>query len=248
MKRPKSYPSVKTASAEQHAGMVREIFSTIPERYDSLNHILSLRRDVMWRRFAVNRICLFRTNRFLDVATGTADLAVEAALRYPDARVVGLDFTGEMMALGKKKVQGKNLSGKIRFVKGDALALPFSSNTFDAAGIAFGIRNIPQKIQALEEIKRVLVPGGQLLILEMTLPRRPLFQRAFDLYMKRVALLLARALSPNPEAYAYLADSITHFPPARRFTALMAEAGLRHVKAYPLTLGMTHLFIGHKPF
>lgn len=141
----KRYLSVKTASAAQHREIVKDIFSTITPRYDSLNHVLSLRRDVMWRRFAVSRICLFRTYRFLDVATGTADLAMGVVLRYPHARVVGLDLAGEMMA------------------------------------------------------------------------------------------------------YAYLADSIANFLPPRRFLALMAEAGLEHVQAYPLTLGITQLFVGQKP-
>jgi len=227
--------------------MVKEIFSTINRKYDFLNHFLSLRRDIAWRRCAVKKMRFFRTYRFLDVATGTADLAIEAALSHPKTQVVGLDFVQEMMDLATQKIQRKNLSARIGILKGDALHIPFPSHSFDAAGIAFGIRNIPDKRGALKEMTRVVVPGGQVLVLEMTSPRILFFKEIYAIYAKTILPLLARAFSPNPSAYYYLWDSISNFPEPHDFTRFMRQAGLVNVEMYRLTLGITHLYIGYKP-
>lgn len=241
------YPSVKKIDRALHVAMVREIFSSIPGRYDFLNRFLSARRDVAWRRFTVKHVRFFRTNCFLDVATGTADLAIEAALRYPRVRVLGLDFSEEMMDIGKEKVAGHHLSERIDFIRGDALQLPFPSESFDAAGIAFGIRNIPDKGRALMEMSRVVVPGGRVMVLEMNFPDKPLFRPLYRIYLNVILPLLARAISPNPNAYRYLADSVMHFPPPDRFKAMMTDAGLSGVKCNPLTLGIACLYVGTKP-
>jgi demethylmenaquinone methyltransferase/2-methoxy-6-polyprenyl-1,4-benzoquinol methylase len=243
----KKYPSVKEVDPVRHVAMVKEIFSTIPERYDFLNHLFSLRRDVAWRRFAARRMGFFRLNRFLDVATGTADLAIETALRHPEIRAIGLDFTEEMMDLGRDKVARRGLSARIRFLKGNALHMPFSSGSFDAAGIAFGIRNIPNKGTALREMQRVVVPGGQVLVLEMNFPKSPFFRPLYHVYLNTLMPLLTRAVSPNPDAYRYLSDSIMNFPRPEGFKALMEEAGLCRVETHALTLGITYLYVGYKP-
>lgn len=227
--------------------MAKEIFSTIPEAYDTLNRLVSLRRDVAWRRFAVMKICPFQTNRFLDVGIGTADLAIEAALRNPRLHVVGLDFTEEMITLARKKVEKKRLEKRIDLLKGNALALPFSSDSFDAAAVAFTIRNVPDKLGVLREMFRVVIPAGQVLILEMSFPRTPFLGRLYHIYLSKIVPLAARALSPNPEAYLYLADSIVNFPSPEEFKQRMEHAGLLHVEIYALTGGIAHLFVGHKP-
>ncbi|MBK5100769.1 MAG: ubiquinone/menaquinone biosynthesis methyltransferase [Desulfobacteraceae bacterium] len=241
------YPSVSQVSDAQLVNIVKEIFCTINPKYDFLNHFLSLRRDVAWRRFAVRKMRFFQTYRFLDVATGTCDLAMEAALRYPDIQVVGLDFVEEMMCVGLEKIQTKNLSQRIRILKGDALHIPSPPHCFDVAGIAFGIRNIPDKINALKEMLRVVVPGGQVLVLEMTSPQNPFFRGIYTMYLKRILPGLARAFSPNSRAYHYLWDSIMNFPAAHNFALLMERAGLVEVETHALTLGITHLHIGYKP-
>jgi len=227
--------------------MVREIFSTITGRYDFLNRLLSLRRDVAWRRFTGRKMTFFKTGRLLDVATGTADLAIEAALLNPEARVVGLDFVPGMMALGKRKIAGKGLSGRVGLVEGDALSLPFGENSYDTVSMAFGIRNIPDRMRALKEMKRVAVPGGQVMILEMTTPRGPLFRRLFTLYLNRILPRISGLFTSNQEAYQYLADSIMNFPSPAEFARLMREAGLEKVTAHPLTMGITYLHVGQKP-
>jgi len=241
------YPSIEQINDADRIRMVKDIFATITGKYDFLNHFLSLRRDVAWRRFAVSQMQFFNTRRFLDVATGTSDLAIEGALCYPDIRVTGVDFVREMLDQGVKKVEKRGLSQRIDLIKGDALHLPFPDNSFDTAGIAFGIRNIPDKARALKEMRRIVVAGGQVLVLEMTFPRIPCFRQFYDLYLNRILPLLARTFSPNPGAYHYLGESIMNFPSVMGFAGMMKDAGLANVKTHVLTLGICRLFIGHKP-
>ena len=162
------YPPVNTITDNERIGMVREIFSTITGKYDFLNHLLSLRRDVAWRRFAAKKMRFFKTSRYLDVACGTGDLSIAAALEHPQISVAGIDFVGDMVQAGKSKMEKKNMTERVMLMQGDALHIPFGNNTFDVTGIAFGIRNIPDKEQALKEMLRVTVAGGQIMILEMT--------------------------------------------------------------------------------
>jgi len=240
------YPLVAEVTDAEYIGMVREIFSTITERYDFLNHFLSLRQDIAWRRSAVRKMRFFRTYRFLDVATGTADLAIDAARNHPSIQVTGVDFMQEMMDVGRIKIEKKRLLDRIRLLMSDALNLPFPDNSFDVAGIAFSIRNIPNKIRVLREMIRVVVPGGQVMVLEMTFPRSRVLGGIYRVYLNRMLPTLARAFSPNPAAYCYLADSIMNFPSAEDFARLMDEVGLRKVGKFPLTLGITHLYVGMK--
>ncbi|HBA53832.1 MAG TPA: bifunctional demethylmenaquinone methyltransferase/2-methoxy-6-polyprenyl-1,4-benzoquinol methylase, partial [Syntrophorhabdus aromaticivorans] len=149
--------------------------------------------------------------------------------------------------VGKKKVDRAGLSDRITLASGDALHLPFRDNTFDVAAMAFGIRNIPDRKGALREMARVVVPGGQIMILEMTFTRNRLFRAAYNIYLNRILPGLARRFSANPGAYHYLADSIMNFPTPDQFTALMEESGIEAVDAYPLTLGVTYLHVGVKP-
>ncbi len=241
------YRPVHEMTPSEQVGMVREVFATIPRRYDFLNRFFSLRRDVAWRRFAVRKMRFFKTLRFLDVATGTADLAVETVRRHPPVRVAGLDFVLEMMAVGRQKIRRNKMADRIGLIQGDALFLPFDDNIFDVAAIAFGIRNIPDRRRALEEMKRVVVPGGQVMALEMNFPRHALFRRFYDLYLNHLLPRMARLFSRNPAAYRYLGDSIKEFPSPNKFAHLMAEVGLTGIEKYSLTLGITYLYIGVNP-
>ena len=240
------YPSVKAATDEDRIGMVKEIFSTVTGRYDFLNHLLSLRRDIAWRRFTTRNMNFFKTYRFLDIATGTADLAIEAALKHPSVKVIGLDFVQEMMDLGLAKIAKRGLIDRVRLLRGDALALPFGQNTFDVAGIAFGIRNIPDRKRALEEMRRVVVPGGQVIVLEMTSPRGRALGAFYHLYLNAILPRVAGHFSRNPEAYRYLGDSIQNFPEPETFAREMEEAGLTRVEKQSLDFGITCLHVGTK--
>jgi demethylmenaquinone methyltransferase / 2-methoxy-6-polyprenyl-1,4-benzoquinol methylase len=241
------YPDLQNLTPQHHIRMVQDIFSTVTGQYDFLTHLLSLWRDVSWRRFAVKKLQLGEPRRLLDVATGTADLAIEMALLCPGSFVAGVDFMAEMMDLGTGKVKSRRLSRRVCLVRGDALDLPFPSDTFDAAAIAFGIRNIPDKNKALREMRRVVAPGGRVAVLEMTRPAPGFFGRLYGLYLQRIMPLAARIFSPNPAAYTYLADSILHFPLPSDFSDMMKKAGLSAVESYSLTRGITHLFVGVKP-
>ncbi len=246
-KESKKYPSVGEIRPDRHVRIVREIFSSITREYDFLNHLLSLRRDVAWRRAAARRMRLSGTQRLLDLATGTADLAVEAARRHPGIRVTGVDLVFEMLRAGREKVERNELSDSIDFLQGDALRLPFRDSSFDAVSIAFGIRNIPDRLSALREMRRVVRTGGQVMILEMTLPKEGSFLRSvYGIYLRRVLPLLTRPFSRHTEAYSYLADSITLFPSPPKLAAMMEEAGLRKIEQYPLTFGVTNLHVGYK--
>ena len=226
--------------------MVKEIFSTITEKYDFLNHFLSLRRDITWRRFAVSKMRFFKTYRFLDVATGTSDLAIETVLNYPYIQVVGLDFVKEMLDQGRRKILKMGLSAKIDLTRGDALDIPLYDEGFDVAAIAFGIRNIPDKMGALMEMVRTVTPGGQVMALEMTLPQTRYFRALYHIYLNIIMPYLARTFSHNPKAYYYLGDSIMNFPTTEGFTLMMTKAGLTDVESYSLTSGICRLFVGRR--
>lgn len=243
---PDSYPAVTEIDRDRHIGMVREIFSTIPGRYDFLNHLLSMRRDVAWRRFTIRKMRFFNTFRMLDVATGTADMAIEASRMYPEITVSGIDFVAGMLLPGKAKIAERGLAGRVELLQADATALPFSDESFDAASVAFGIRNIPERLAALKEMRRVLVPGGRAFILELNAPRNPLWRKVFAPYLMRVLPRVARLFTRNPAAYLYLVDSILHFPQPEQFMELMREAGFSDLEHYALTLGITSLYVGKR--
>jgi len=231
----------------ERISMVKEIFSTIIGRYDFLNHVLSLRRDIAWRRFTAGQMRPFSTRSFLDVAAGTCDLSIEAAMRHAGLQVVGVDFSQAMLDQGRDKLAERGLGGRIHLIRGDALCLPFAEASFDAAGMAFGIRNIPHKVKALRELRRVVVPGGQVLILELSFPQTGWFRRFYNLYLNRLLPRVAGAFSPNPPAYRYLAESIMDFPSVVQFAGIMRQAGWTEIRAYALTLGICRLFLGRKP-
>ena len=242
----KAYPSIREATEKQRVGMVKEIFSTITPRYDFLNHFLSMRRDIAWRRFTIKKMRFFQTKRLLDIACGTGDLSIDAAEKYPEITVNGVDFVREMIQVGQKKVNQKRVAKRIHLVAGDALRLPFRDNSFDVAAMAFGIRNIPDRQNALREMLRVVVPGGQVMILEMTFTRNPFFQVFYTIYLNHILPRLAKRFSSNPGAYHYLADSIMNFPSPDEFTAMMEDSGIENVDAYSLTFGVTYLHVGTK--
>lgn len=240
------YPSVRQATDEQRIGMVKEIFATVTGRYDFLNHLLSLRRDIAWRRFTVRKMRFFKSDRLLDVATGTGDLAIDAARRRSSISITGLDFVGEMLHTGQSKIVEKGLADRISLVQGDALCLPFPDNVFDVSSIAFGIRNIPDRPAALREMLRVVVPGGQVLILEMTFIRNWFTTLLYRTYLNHILPVIAKRFSLNPRAYYYLADSIMNFPSPAQFVGLMEEAGMVDVRKHKLTMGITYLYVGSK--
>ena len=241
------YPSVRSVSDAERISMVKEMFSTITRKYDFLNHLLSLRRDVAWRRFAVKKMRFFKTMKLLDVACGTADLSIDAAKKHNGVSVTGIDFVFEMLLPGKEKIERKGLTERIALMQADALSLPFRDDSFDVVAVAFGIRNIPDREGALREMLRVAIPGGTVMVLEMTFIQNRVFKLFYHIYLNHILPRLAKRFSSNPAAYHYLADSIMNFPQPDAFAAMMEKAGMTDVRKYPLTLGVTYLHVGTKP-
>ncbi|MCP4800865.1 MAG: bifunctional demethylmenaquinone methyltransferase/2-methoxy-6-polyprenyl-1,4-benzoquinol methylase UbiE [bacterium] len=242
----KTYPSVQEMSDEQRIGIVSDIFASVTDKYDFLNRFLSLRRDVSWRKRTVNEMNFFKTNKFLDVATGTGDLALDCAKAYPEVSVVGVDFVQEMIDKGLPKVVSDNLTDRVELKWGDGTDLEFEDESFDVTAISFGIRNIPDKVKALTEMRRVIAVGGQVMVLELTTPEPGFWRSVYSFYLNGVLPKLARLFTKNPAAYEYLADSIMNFPTRREFVKLMESIGLTECRAIPLTLGVCTLYIGKK--
>lgn len=235
----------KAVSQEaEHTEEVSRMFAGIARRYDILNRLNSMRRDVAWRRFTASKLRFGRTNRYLDIATGTGDLAIDMARAHPQIQVTGLDLVDDLMQIARYKTSTAGLSGRIGYVKGNALDLPFDNASFDAAGIAFGIRNIKDRGHALREMARVVVPGGQVAVLELCYHQSYIIRSLYWIYLSLVVPVIGRLVAGNMDAYSYLSRSIKNFPAPDEFERLMQDCGLKNVISYPLTLGIAHLFIG----
>jgi demethylmenaquinone methyltransferase/2-methoxy-6-polyprenyl-1,4-benzoquinol methylase len=218
------------------------MFDAIAARYDLLNRVLSLGVDQRWRRRTVRALALPSMARVLDLATGTADLAIMVARAHPDASVVGVDPSRNMLAIGERKVADARLAGRVSLTHGDAERLAFPDDSFDGVAMAFGIRNVPDRAAALREMARVTRPGGRIAVLELSEPRGGLLGPLARFHIHTVVPRLGAALSGWRE-YRYLHESIAAFPPPEAFAATMRAAGLRVLEVAPLTFGVSCLFV-----
>lgn len=229
-----------------HPGSIRNLFGTIAPRYDLLNHLLSMRRDVYWRKMAVRKLEGFE-GWILDVATGTGDIAIEIAHQNGQKnRVLGLDFSEPMVKGAHRKLLTKGLTEKIVLSLGDALSLPFRSNTFSASIIAFGLRNIMNKEQALAEMVRVIKGGGKVIILEFTLPQKRLMRSLYPIYFNKILPWVGGLISGNRAAYAYLPESVLRFRYPENYDEMMRGSGLENVSFQRLTGGIASIIEGTK--
>ncbi len=239
---------------------IKEMFNAIAPRYDFLNRLLSLRQDVYWRRVMISALNLTNQDIILDVACGTGDVMIEIIDRNPNQKqVIGVDFAPEMLKLASNKLTQKNtgrnthqsihrnIHKSIQLIAGNGLHLPFSSNTFDAITIAFGIRNIMDRESALTCFFNCLKPGGALAVLELATPKNKFFLSLYLFYFKRILPLIGSFFSKQINAYTYLPESVINFPAADEFAAIMKQAGFTGIKWQSLTMGIATLFIGYKP-
>ena len=215
------------------------MFDAIAPRYDLLNHLLSAGIDKRWRKRAIASLALSGRETLIDVCTGTADVALEAA---GAARVVGVDFAGAMLTLGLRKVHAAGQARRIVLIRGDAMRLPARDRSADAATVAFGIRNVQRPDVACGEMARVLRPGGRLAILEFGVPRIPGVSALYLWYFRRVLPLVGRMISGHTGAYSYLPASVGTFPPPAEFMTILRQAGFAEVRAVPLTFGIVYLY------
>ena len=221
------------------------MFDSIAVRYDLMNRLFSAGIDMKWRKKTISLLKRIDPKKILDIATGTADMAILASRILNPEKVVGLDLSAEMLELGRKKIEKEGLANKIALVKGDAEAINFPDNSFDAVTVAFGVRNFENLENGLKELLRVLKPGGMLVILEFSKPNRG-FKNLYNLYMGIVAPEVARWFRQNKDAYRYLNRSSNAFPDRNDFTAILNSVGFSDTECKPLSFGICCIYSGRK--
>ncbi len=219
------------------------MFDAIADRYDLLNHLLSAGIDRRWRRRAIEALALAGNERVLDLCTGTADLAIAARTATPAAaRVVGVDFAGAMLSVGRTKLRRQHLEATVSLVRGDAMQLPVMDRSVDAVTVAFGMRNVEASGMACDEIRRVLRPGGRLAVLEFAIPRTRAVRAAYLTYFRHVLPRVGKLVSGHNVAYEYLPASVAAFASPDEFAQTLRQHGFIDVRAVPLTLGIVYLY------
>ncbi len=227
---------------------LKKMFDSVPRRYDLLNRLLTLGMDARWRRRAARRCLAGRPGRVLDLCCGTGLLALQLARRAAGAvEIVGLDFSPAMLAAARRKLAASRSPEAVRYVEGDASDMDFPDGHFDAVGIGFGFRNLtwrnPLGDRALAEVRRVLRPGGRLVIVETSQPRGRIVRAGFHTFMRTIVPTVGGRLSKQPDAYRYLAESVVDFHDAEAVSALLVRAGFQVVEVRPLMGGVAAIHV-----
>ncbi len=225
---------------------VAEMFNAICGRYDFLNRFLSAGIDKSWRRKAIRELKTIQPKIILDVATGTGDVAILANKILHPKKIIGIDISEGMLALGRKKIEKANLSQTIELLNGDSETIHYDANTFDAITVAFGVRNFEHLEKGLSEMLKVLKPGGKISILEFSKPESSLFKGFYNVYMKIVAPGFGKLLAKNKEAYEYLNNSVQAFPDRENFKAIMQKVGFKQTYFKQLSFGICCIYCGSK--
>jgi demethylmenaquinone methyltransferase/2-methoxy-6-polyprenyl-1,4-benzoquinol methylase len=235
------YPGQDGSKKEQVARM----FDNISPKYDLLNRVLSFGIDQYWRKVAIGMLRSQKPKHILDVATGTADFAI-AALALNPQKVVGVDISAGMLDMGRVKLKERNLNERIELVQADSARLPFSDQQFDAATVAFGVRNFEVLGDGLADIYRVLRPNGKLIVLEFSKPTLFPVKQLYYLYSRYVLPLIGRTISRDKTAYTYLPESVAAFPEGKDFLDHMEQVGYRNLQQKRLTFGICSIYSGQK--
>ena len=236
------YKDSELSKKQQVAGM----FNDIACRYDFLNRFLSGGIDTRWRKKAISQLIELKPKMILDVATGTADVAIMASRLLNPDKIIGIDISDGMLEMGRKKTAKLGLEGSIELLNGDSEAINFNDNSFDAVTVAFGVRNFQHLETGLKEIKRVLKPGGKLVVLEFSKPKMPFVRSLYNFYMKIVTPNMGKLFSKNRDAYQYLDESIKKFPEGKKFTDILDNLGYKKTYNKPLSLGICSIYCGEK--
>jgi len=237
----------KTELPFSGANQIQDMFNAVAPRYDLLNRLLSAGFDRRWRKVAVREFDSVEDKTFLDVATGTADIALELTKRHPKPyRIIGMDFSLSMLKLGNQKVSSNKLNRSIKLVPGAAENIPLKDQTFDGAITAFGVRNFADARQGLREMYRVLKPNGKIVVLEFSFPKNGLLQWLYRFYFEKILPLTGRIISGHKSAYSYLPASVANFPQGEAFNEVLKDSGFKNVSFRPLTLGIVTLYTGMK--
>lgn len=226
---------------------IATMFDAIAGRYDFLNHLLSAGLDRAWRRKAIQSLHLSAGDCVIDVCTGTADLAIAARTSSPGAaRVLGIDFSQNMLQVASEKLAGLGLAPSVRLVRGDATALPAATGSADGVTVGFGIRNVEDVPGACREMHRVLKPGGRLAILELSTPTLPGLRTLYLWYFRSVLPRIGNLISRHNAAYGYLPASVGAFATPEEFVTILRQSGFGDVSAVPLTFGIVYLYIARR--
>lgn len=236
------YQDSELSKKQQVAGM----FNDISGKYDFLNRFLSAGIDTRWRKTMIRHLEPAQPATILDVATGTADVAIMAAQRLHPRKITGIDISDGMLEIGRKKVARLGMQDTIDLLNGDSEAINFDDDSFDAITVAFGVRNFQHLETGLSEMKRVLKPGGKLVILEFSKPKLPLIRSIYQFYMKIVTPNMGKLFSKNRNAYQYLDESIKKFPEGKNFTAILDKLGYTSTYSKSLSLGICSIYCGTK--
>tara|TARA_B110000008_G_C16951572_1_gene556535 strand:+ start:930 stop:1658 length:729 start_codon:yes stop_codon:yes gene_type:complete len=237
----KPYKESSLSKKEQVATM----FDNIAGNYDFLNHFLSLGIDIFWRKRLVRKLQKQKPQNILDVATGTADLAI-AMMKIKPFNVVGIDISNGMLEVGRKKIKQQDLEKTIQLQQADSEDLPFKDATFDAVTVSFGARNFENLQKGLSEMARVLKPGGKIYILEFSKPTLFPFKQLYDFYFKFVLPLIGKLLSKDNAAYTYLPESVKAFPHGKELNSIIENCGYTNAKNHPLTMGIASIYTAQK--
>jgi demethylmenaquinone methyltransferase/2-methoxy-6-polyprenyl-1,4-benzoquinol methylase len=235
------YKEEKGGKKEQ----VAKMFDNISHRYDFLNHFLSLGIDKGWRKKAIKLLEPLKPRTILDVATGTGDFAIQALSLNPH-KVVGIDISEGMLAVGRKKIAARQLSSQVELFSGDSENIPFKENNFDAVTVAFGVRNFENLERGLTEIYRVIKPGGMVVVLEFSRPRTFPFRQVYSFYFKFILPKIGRFISSDKAAYTYLPESVEAFPDGEDFLQCLKAVGFKNTKCRALTFGISSIYSGSK--
>ena len=225
---------------------VAQMFNNIAKNYDFLNHFLSVGIDRWWRKKMIQELAKSSPKLLLDVATGTADVAINAQKALQIPQIIGVDISTEMLAVGRKKIEAEGLSAIIELKEGDSENLPFQENIFDAVSVAYGVRNFENLEQGLSEIYRVLKPEGKLVVLEFSKPTAFPLKQLFNFYFKNILPLIGKLTSKDDKAYNYLYESVQAFPNGQDFLKVMTKTGFKNTQCSTLTFGICSLYIGSK--
>ncbi len=235
------YKDKKEGKKEQ----VADMFNNISKKYDLLNHVLSLGIDITWRKKAIKMLKKDQPKLILDIATGTADFAIEALALNPD-KVIGVDISEGMLAEGRKKLKKRKLDDRIELQLGDSEKLLFEENKFDAVIVSFGVRNFETLEKGLSDMYRVLKPGGKTVIVEFSKPKKFPMKQAYNVYFKYILPQIGKVVSKDNAAYTYLPESVQAFPDGDDFLRILEKVGFKKTTCKLLTFGISSIYIGEK--
>lgn len=225
---------------------VHSVFESIAPKYDFMNDLISFRRHKAWRKFAMKQMAVQPGADALDLCCGTCDWTISLAEASGTGRIVGLDFSRNMLEIGRNKLAQRKLDKQVELIEGNAMALPFPDNHFDVVTIGFALRNVPDLRQVLSEMLRVVRPGGKVVCLELSKPTWQPFKAIYYLYFRHMLPLIGRIIAKRYDQYKWLPQSLIDFPDHRKLADIFRELGYVEVEAHPFFCGVAALHIGLK--